>query len=402
MPQTSGGHGTNHGYSNIDGGVTLDLTSLNNVDVLENGVTVSVGTGASWGDVYLVLDAHNRSLNGGRASDVGVGGFLSGGGIGFFALQHGFGCDAVVNMEVVLSNGDIVDANATSNSALFRALKGGQNNFGIVTRWDITTIPKGEFWGGSLVYPSSTTAEQLEVFANWKTPENFDPSSSVEQSHVYIGSLQEFLVSNSVFYTKPLAFPDNLKNYTNIQPLISSTLRISNATDFANEIQSFSTPNQNTIFATTTLRSSPTILKKVHAIWQASVEQLSRNATITSSLTLQSIPAPPSDISRANSLGFDPSSTPEKDLILVLLSNFWEDPNVGEDVHNSAARFICDVDFVAKEEGVAHKFRYPNYAAAGFQHPLQSTGQLDSLRKVASQYDPIRMFQRQVIGGWKL
>lgn len=75
----SGGHATNRGFSNTDGGVAVDLRAFNSVDLLDDGVTVSVGTGATWGDVYPVLDAHSRSLNGARASDVGVGGFLSGG-----------------------------------------------------------------------------------------------------------------------------------------------------------------------------------------------------------------------------------------------------------------------------------------------------------------------------------
>ncbi|KAI1657942.1 FAD-binding domain-containing protein [Daldinia decipiens] len=398
----SGGHGTNGGFSNIDSGVTVDMTSIHGVDILEDGITASIGTGALWGDVYAVLDTHNRSLNGGRASGVGIGGFLSGGGIGFFALQYGFGCDAVVNMEVVLSSGDIINANATSNPALFKALKGGQNNFGVVTRWDITTISKGEFWGGSIVYPNSTTAKQLEAFTHWKTPENFDPSSSVEQSHVYIEPLQTFLVSNSIFYTKPREFPLNLKNYTDIQPQISSTLRISNATDFSYEVQSFSTPNQSSIYATTTFRMCPTIIKKVHAIWKAYAEKLPHNATITSSLTLQSIPPPATDPTKLNSLGFDPASTPQKDLVLVLISNFWENPEAGAQVRGSAADFINDVDRIAEEEGVAHKFRYMNYADADFQQPLHTTGQLDDLRKVALEYDAIGMFQRQVTGGWKL
>lgn len=77
----SGGHATNPGFSNIDDGITLDLTFLNSIDILSQGsrVTASVGTGASWGDVYPVLDSQGRSVNGGRASGVGVGGFLSGG-----------------------------------------------------------------------------------------------------------------------------------------------------------------------------------------------------------------------------------------------------------------------------------------------------------------------------------
>lgn len=80
----SGGHASNRGFSNVDGGITLDLTAINSVVLLDDDVTVSIGTGATWAEVYPVLDARGRSLNGGRASGVGVGGFLSGGNICFF------------------------------------------------------------------------------------------------------------------------------------------------------------------------------------------------------------------------------------------------------------------------------------------------------------------------------
>lgn len=147
-------------------------------------------------------------------------------------------------MQVVLASGDIINANYSSHRDLFIALKGGQSNFGIVTRFDITTISKGKIWGGGVVYPNSTAIAQLDAFTNWKNPANFDPASSVEQSHVYIGGQNLWLVSNSLIYTEPTPFPANLKNYTDIQPQLSSTLRTSNVTDFANEIQAESTPDQ--------------------------------------------------------------------------------------------------------------------------------------------------------------
>ena len=62
--------------------------------------------------------------------DVGVGGLLLGGGVSFLSAQFGFACDNVLNYEVVLADGSIVNANATSNTDLFWALKGGGNQFG--------------------------------------------------------------------------------------------------------------------------------------------------------------------------------------------------------------------------------------------------------------------------------
>lgn len=126
------------------------------------------------------------------------------------------------------------------------------------------------------------------------------------------------------------------------------------------------------------------------------------NATITSSLTLQSIPAPPSDPSRSNSLGFGSLSKPQTDLVLVLCSSFWTDPAVENQVESAVQGFISHAERVAHQEGLLQRFKYPNYAAARFQSPLESTGNLHEFRRVALKYDPSGMFQRQLIGGWKL
>jgi FAD/FMN-containing dehydrogenase len=81
------------------------------------------------------------TVTGGREGVVGVGGLLLGCGIGWTNARTGFGCDSVVNYEVVLANGQIVNANASSNAELWKALKGGGCNFGIVTRFDIEAFP---------------------------------------------------------------------------------------------------------------------------------------------------------------------------------------------------------------------------------------------------------------------
>ncbi|KAK8024445.1 hypothetical protein PG993_012511, partial [Apiospora rasikravindrae] len=92
------------------------------------------------------LETHGVTVAGGRDADVGVGGFLLGGGISYFSGEMGLGCDTVVNYEVVLTNGTIVNANASDNSDLWRALKGGGSNFGIVTRYDMQTLPSRQLF----------------------------------------------------------------------------------------------------------------------------------------------------------------------------------------------------------------------------------------------------------------
>jgi FAD/FMN-containing dehydrogenase len=50
----------------------------------------------------------------------------------------------------VLADGRVVTASAKENQDLFKVLKGGGNNFGIVTRFDMRTFaaPAGGLWGG--------------------------------------------------------------------------------------------------------------------------------------------------------------------------------------------------------------------------------------------------------------
>jgi FAD/FMN-containing dehydrogenase len=86
---------------------------------------------------------------GGRLGPVGVPGLLLAGGVNFYGNQVGFACTTVVNYEVVLADGTIVQANTKNNSDLFWALKGGSSNFGLVTRFDMETIPSRKVWAGT-------------------------------------------------------------------------------------------------------------------------------------------------------------------------------------------------------------------------------------------------------------
>ena len=67
--------------------------------------TAKIQGGSLWQDVYSTLEPYGVTVPGGRTSSVGVGGFLLGGGNNFYSSSVGFGCDNVVNYEIVLANG---------------------------------------------------------------------------------------------------------------------------------------------------------------------------------------------------------------------------------------------------------------------------------------------------------
>lgn len=115
------------------------------VELKSNDKFVSIDAGARWGAVYEKLDETGLSGTGVRSSKGGIGGLALTGSHSFFASREGFVCDNVVNYEVVLASGEVVNASAEENSDLWTALRGGGNNFGIVTSFDFRTFPQGRF-----------------------------------------------------------------------------------------------------------------------------------------------------------------------------------------------------------------------------------------------------------------
>lgn len=143
-----GGHNHWAGTNNIANGVTIDLAYFNQSSYDPATNLASVGPGDHWKDAYASLLKYNVTVAGGRDGGVGVGGFLLGGGNSYFTGRMGLGCDSVVNYEVVLANGTIVEANNHTNQDLYKALKGGSSNFGIVTRFDMEAIPAKDLYTG--------------------------------------------------------------------------------------------------------------------------------------------------------------------------------------------------------------------------------------------------------------
>jgi hypothetical protein len=74
----SGGHGMFSGASNAQHGITMDLRNLNSLQVSDDRLTTSVGTGTKWGEVYRELEPMNLTVSGGRDTQIGIGGFILG------------------------------------------------------------------------------------------------------------------------------------------------------------------------------------------------------------------------------------------------------------------------------------------------------------------------------------
>ncbi|MET0419489.1 MAG: LLM class flavin-dependent oxidoreductase, partial [Actinoplanes sp.] len=158
----SGGHGIS-GRSTNDGGVVIDLGSLNRIDVLSRADRlVRVEAGARWKDVAAALQPHGWALSSGDYGGVGVGGLATAGGIGWLARDRGLTIDHLRAASMVLADGTRVRVSDTENPDLFWAVRGAGANFGIVTSFDFEVDEVGDVGFGQFVYDASDAAGLLQ------------------------------------------------------------------------------------------------------------------------------------------------------------------------------------------------------------------------------------------------
>lgn len=226
----SGGHGAFSGASNIQDGVTIDLFNLNSVSLSADKTTATVGTGNTWFNVYSQLTPKGYTVIGGRVSPIGVGGLTLGGGMSFFSARYGWACDNVRNYQVVFADGSIRDVNFNSAyKDLYFALRGGGNNFGIVTRMDLEAFPQGDMWAGSMVYvlTNDTSKAITKAFESFAVHSPEDPYGQIITAYAYAQSAGIFVIASDLQYGKPVANPPILSNFTAVQgTIVSNTLRV--------------------------------------------------------------------------------------------------------------------------------------------------------------------------------
>ncbi len=185
----SGGHSP-AGLSTNDGGLVIDLSHFNTVEVLDSASgRVRIGAGGRWGDVAQALGAHGLAVSSGDTNSVGVGGLTLGGGIGWMVRKYGLAIDSLDAAEIVTADGRTLRVSADSHPDLFWALRGGGGNFGVVTSFDFCAQPITSVFGGMVSYDITSMETVLK---NWTTAMRAAPEELNSTLVVFPGFGPEF------------------------------------------------------------------------------------------------------------------------------------------------------------------------------------------------------------------
>ncbi|KAF2130183.1 FAD-binding domain-containing protein [Dothidotthia symphoricarpi CBS 119687] len=411
-----GGHSPVAGAASIANGVLIDLGRFNEVTPSPDGTSVRIGAGCRWINVTQVLEKKGLAVAGGRNSAVGVGGLTLGGGLSFLSPRCGFVCSNIIEYEVVLADGSLVVASSINNPDLWRALKGGSNNFGIVTSFTARSFPLPQIWAGFLYIPSFEASNVLSAFHDFlnRTVTNDVGQTYNEHaggpltSFTYLHQLGiQAIVINLVHTQAPTIgrkWPACWQN-SKFASLwrFWSTCKLRSLTDATDELSALDPPGQRQLFATTTIKNDPATLQAAHDAFRKSIVSIrKRNIKGMSwSLVLQPLIPEWARKGDPNSLGLD--TCDDEPLVVVGFMVHWtlrQDDVSAETITRCA---IEQIETFATAHGTNHRYRYLNYCGK-WQKPFDGYGEenLTFLKQVSRKYDPDGLFQIGCSGGFKL
>ncbi len=161
-----GGHSA-AGYGVCDGGVVVDLSAMNRVEVDADKRVARAEAGSLVHDVDEATQRFGLATTLGACPTVGIGGLTLGGGEGVLMPKYGAACDNLLSAHVVTVDGKQLEASQNSNPDLFWALRGGGGNFGVATAFEYRLHPVSEVLVAALMYPAGRISELLQAYVKF-------------------------------------------------------------------------------------------------------------------------------------------------------------------------------------------------------------------------------------------
>lgn len=400
----SGGHTPYAGASNIQDGVTIDLQFISAVEYESDNNLVKVGPGARWNDVFTTLEPLGVITTGGRASSVGVGGLTLGGGISYFTPEHGLICDNVLEFEVVLASGEIVTASQTENPDLFTVLKGGNNNFGIVTSLKFRTFKYDGMWGGLVVYPNTTIQDQFKALINFSNNMDKDNKASAIVMPVYQSTVGADLILNAYDYSAPVVRPAAFDEFLAIPGNVSDNTAITNMSNLAAAFEGATT--YSVYFGTLTFANDIRVMTEAHKIYNEVLDNLKAKATGDWEIYVLYQPLAPAYWRKSESLGGNVLGLERfGEDVLCLYQPYisWQGAEQDALFQQAGKDLVDRIREFAVNIGADNPYLYLDYAD-NTQDPLASYGaeNVKKMKEAAKKYDPSEVFQKLVPGGFKI
>ncbi|RYP91059.1 hypothetical protein DL770_002804 [Monosporascus sp. CRB-9-2] len=364
------GHTPNPGFSSVDeSGVVIDLRRLNSVS-LDGDDVLHAGAGSTWGQIYPFLENKQLSATGGRDSAVGLAGFL-------------------------LGDSTIVNANAGSNPDLYRALKGGGSNFGIVTQLDIATYPLIKAQYAINLYHPSDYLNIINATVQVQQAMETDPKIGL-----FTNFHSGFVAVGLLYADWPDEKPKIFEPFSNLTSLMTAVAPTTNGTllSLTGAMAHLPNPQKRTISSATT-KVSVDLYLEVHKAYLDVVNGLP--AGFDFHYTIQ--PVTSAGVQAGEDRGGNTMGLEKVPQCWWVFTAEW--PKDGDDAaaQHAVNTMAQTVQSLAKERGLQLSYVSMSFANAS-QEVLRSYGaeNVKKMQETAAKYDPKGVFQKLQNDGFLL
>ena len=209
------------------------------------------------------------------------------GGLSFFSPHFGMVCSNIISYEIVLASGSVTIASASTNADLWRALKGGSINFGIITHFTARSFPSSSIWSGFLYMPAWQASKVIMAFHEFVARADLkDPDTKYEENaagpiacFTYLQQIRLQAIAVNLVHTRP---PLDNKQWPTCWKMSSfaslwrlwSTCRVRTLTSSTDEMSALNPPGRRQVFATTTIKNDLETLKAAHLVYQYAITSL--------------------------------------------------------------------------------------------------------------------------------
>jgi FAD/FMN-containing dehydrogenase len=164
-----GGHSI-AGKAVCDGGLMIDLSLMKGIRVDPRRKTARAETGIKLGEFDRETQAFGLATTQGVVPTVSMAGLTLGGGWGHLHGKYGLAIDNVIGADVVTADGRLLTANDCENQDLFWGIRGGSDNFGVVTSLEFRLHEIGPLFGGETAFPHRQFSRNLLLWSMWESP----------------------------------------------------------------------------------------------------------------------------------------------------------------------------------------------------------------------------------------